>query len=277
MTTEAQDQTQEPSRDNHDVDPFAEGGNERETDSTFDRLVGEGRRYRSPEELARGKLEADKFIEQLTGETKELRAELDRRLAVEEALKRRQEGGSRGNAGSQEADDYGYIDDASGSDRGSNENDQEPENLDEKINTALERRLAAEREQKNKDTVKEMLTAEYGNLDHAAKAIRERASELNVSTQFLRDTATSSPEAFKRLMGVGEDTNEGGSAANKQPTSRVNSEALASGKGSLGGAREGTKAYYDQLRQENPRAYFSPKVQMQMFEDRKRLGDDFFK
>jgi len=56
------------------------------TTSVTDTLVGEGKKFASIEALAAGKAESDKFIEQLQGELKGLRTDLDKRLSQEEIL-----------------------------------------------------------------------------------------------------------------------------------------------------------------------------------------------
>src|SRR5690242_15072647 len=51
-------------------------------------LVGEGKKFKTPQDLAKGKMESDKFIVQLQKEQAALREELNKRLSVEEFVEK---------------------------------------------------------------------------------------------------------------------------------------------------------------------------------------------
>src|SRR4029450_8159059 len=54
----------------------------------LEELVGEGKKFKTPEDLARGKAESDSFIERLQKELHGLRNELKSRLQLEEVVDR---------------------------------------------------------------------------------------------------------------------------------------------------------------------------------------------
>jgi hypothetical protein len=140
--------------------------------------------------------------------------------------------------------------------------------LVERVIKAQEQRVAAERSQANAKAVGARLVELYGSPDAANKLVADRAAELGVSIAYLQETASKSPNAFYELMKL--------QTAPKQaaaPHGNVNAAALQN---HAPGAKEGTAAYYEQLRlQIGDIAYYKPKIQQQRMKDAFRLGDAF--
>ena len=59
--------------------------------SYLEQLVGEGKKYSNPEELAKAYFNADGFINHLKNETGSLREELEKRMTLEELLAEKQQ------------------------------------------------------------------------------------------------------------------------------------------------------------------------------------------
>lgn len=132
----------------------------------------------------------------------------------------------------------------------------------EDIESLLEKTLS-KREKIAK--VETALKEKFG--DSANAAVHKAAKENGLSIERMQQLAEESPQAFLRLVGEPEA---------KQPNTTVKG-AVSSTAGFNSGGQERTQSYYSKLRRENRKLYDNPKVQRQMFEDRLRLGQDFYK
>ena len=224
----------------------SQSGQQTNTDPFAD-LVGDGKRYKSPQELAKGKQEADAFIEQLKQEAAELRSELEKRLAAEEIL--------------------AQIKATANTSSDPTTNQIDIEKLQELVQGTVHQLDTAKQAQSNLESVTKQIVEQYG--DKAGEFLAKKSAELGLSVDDLKATAERSPVAFRNLVGL-----------NKEPTQStnmthgtVNTEALSD---NSVGTKVGTWEYYENLRKTNPRLYFSPKIQNEIFDNRKKLGDNFY-
>jgi hypothetical protein len=205
------------------------------------------------DELAKGKAHADQFIEFLKEQNAQLKAEVDARVdaaATLEEFKKKQEESA-----------IPKQEEPTGSRLG-----------EEDVKNLVEQTITQKAEQatvaSNQATVDAKVKEVYG--DKAAEFVAAKAVALNLSVEDLGSLAARSPAAFFSLVGMVETT----PSAPVVTQQGVNTEAL----GNRPQANAiGTWGHYQTLRKENPKNYYSPRVQAQMFEDRKRLGEDFYK
>jgi hypothetical protein len=222
------------------------------TEDILSQLVGEGKKFKTVEDLARGKLEADRFISDLTEEQKELRnalKEYEEKLAKTETVK----------------DLFGNKDSASSKDNQAEQ--MTTEDILKLVDERLTKRTAAQQEAANKERANAALLKHFGNDDAKARAfVKSEAERLGVGTDFLKDMSAKSPEAFLRLVGVNQPrANPGASFDNA-----VNPDA-SGGEGSMRNA-----AYYSELRKKLGHRFYEPDIQQQRLRDRKALGERFF-
>jgi len=141
--------------------------------------------------------------------------------------------------------------------------------LVERVIKAQEQRVATERSQANAKAVGERLVELYGTPDAANKLVADRAAELGVSIEYMQHTAAKSPNAFYELMKL-----ETAPKAAPAPHGDVNTAALQT---HAPGVKEGTSAYYEQLRLKiGDVEFYKPKIQQARFKDAQRLGDAFY-
>lgn len=141
--------------------------------------------------------------------------------------------------------------------------------LVERVIKAQEARIAEQRAQTNGQAVADRLMELYGSQEAINKIVADRAAELGVGIQFLKDAAAKSPNAFYDLMKL-----ETAPKQSPAPRGDINPAALQT---HAPGVKEGTNAYYEKLRLEiGDIAYYKPKIQQQRFKDAQRLGDAFF-
>jgi len=231
-------------------------------DPVFNSMVGEGKKYRTPDDLAKGKTEADLFIEQLKSENAEMRKEVEKSITLEEVLD------NMNNA--QNLDQGGQA----------NHSPDTSKNLglDEKalveiVNSQIKSNENAQKSKRNIDSVIDTLIKREGDGLKANQFVVSKAAEIGSSVEELQKMASENPSMFYRVVGIdpnGLDRNKGVPDSGNS----VNTEALS--KSITGQAKQGTFQWYQELRKTDPKKYFSPQVQNEMFKNRKEMGSDAF-
>lgn len=219
----------------------------------LDRLVGEGKKFKTVEDLARGKYEADAYVERLTKEQEELRQELEKRVGLEEkldSLLKAQEGRDRTPSDPPAGKQVDDLD------------------LDKLIEGKLSEREKAHSEQAMfRDSQKAVIDHFGGDVEQAKAFVAKRAQELGVTTEYLGSRAKESKQAFMALVGI-----------QARPEQRQTDRPRGTHTDvpvNHQGAKPGSKQYYDQLRRENPRLYFSAKTQQEIFKAAAANPDDW--
>lgn len=230
--------------------PAPEGGTD-----ILSQLVGDGKKFKSVDELARGKLESDKFIEQLKAEQAELRNEYKR--LEEQVLKGRTLEDVLKQAESQRTE-------------GGNHSDQQFSQ--EELTKLVDKRLTeAQRNQSRRANQEEsqasVLKYVQGDEAKAREFVQTEARRLGMSVDALRDIGAESPEAFRRLVGINQ-PRPSNTGANLRST--VNTEA------SVSAGTERDAAYYSKLRKELGSRFYDASIQQQRFRDKERLGERFY-
>lgn len=160
-------------------------------------LVGEGKKFKTVEDLAKSKLESDNFIATLTTETagyKEeiarLTAEVNARKTVEDQIKALNANKvvPPANSGTPEHKPQGQV--------------ITDEDLTKRVKAITESETQASVARANLSTVIEQLVKVYGSEEKANAALQAKAQELKVSTKFLESAAAQSPQAFFSLIGM---------------------------------------------------------------------------
>lgn len=216
-------------------------------------LVGEDKKFKTVEDLARAKIESDNFIEQLKREQAELRAELTARPAVDrsqeildrlEALRKEPVTEQPANQQLERTEVNGLsIND---------------------VERVLEERERKARAQANINSVKAKLQETYG--DKYGQALKLIAEKNGLTAQSLDQLAAQSPQLVLNLMGqVKVDT-----GFTPPSSSTTLGKEFAP---TAGGAR--TKSYYNKLKAEDRTKYFSREVQTQMYKDAMALAEAF--
>lgn len=228
----------------------------------FNELVGEGKKFKDPQSLAKGKMQSDMFIQKLQGELRELRERQKETTSVQELVEQVRKLTSRTNdsePGNTNPDD----------ERDQNNNELSEDKLRELISQHLEADKSASKRKQNLESVKKTLESTWGS--GYAKILKDRADELGVTPDYLNSMAAEQPKVFLRTIGLDSEQKASGDLFNP-PRSSVNTA-------SLGSANNGSKknfAFYEKMRKENPKEYSSARVQNEMFAQAKTLGDDFY-
>lgn len=219
------------------------------TENFLEQVVTEkGEHWKDPETLAKGYAHAQQRIKELESLSEKYK-EQDYAKSLLEQLQERQ-------ATATPSDPP-----ADPNNQGSTDTSDVTSLTSEDIERLLESKLS---ERSKQDKVETALRAKFG--DQANRIVHKRAEEMNLSIDRMKEIASESPEAFLRLIGE----------PDKQQTNSTRESTVNTSSGFDSHGKDRNAAYYSKLRRENRKLYNSPTTQVQMLEDRKRLGDKYY-
>jgi hypothetical protein len=232
-------------------------------------LVGEGKKYRSVEELAKGYTNADNYIEVLKATHDDLKDEVNKRMSLEQFIEAQQDNKQNADA-SADPNPGGEVADT----KAVPNVEAEPKVNESDLISRIKAELRADEQKsiaaRNKDAVNERLLSLYSDAETVNREMAAKAESLGVSVQWLMDAAEKNPDAFYKLTDI-----EAPRKASTNVNPAVNTAGLPSAKDSRK-TQEGTKAFYDELRKENLSKFLSADVQRQYMKDAMADPDKFF-
>lgn len=220
-------------------------------------LVGDGKKFKSVEDLARGKAEADLYIETLNKRSDQLR---------EDYLKMREEATAQ--AKLQDLIDRLENRTTPQLPVESPERQPTPSFDPSKLPSLIrEESIKLENERKadtNFKQVQNKLKEQFGN--NAQQVLQERMNSLDLSIEDINSLARKSPTAFYNTLGLN----------NTQTESLIGPPRSSNTAGfQPRGETKRTWAYYENMRKTQPRMYYDSKIANQMHDDQVRLGEAF--
>lgn len=216
-------------------------------------LVGDGKKFKDANALAKGKMQADLFVQKLLAEKRDLEARLTNTQSVEDLIKSLKNDPPSPNPG-----EVRRPNEVTGTN---------PEDIQRIVQETVAAREEEAKKTRNLSEVTETLKSQFG--DNYVAALEERTKDLGVGKTFLDDLAKTNPKAFLKLVGV-ETKKEPPMSVFTPPNSRINTGATVQ---TVSG--EKTYSYYEKIRKSDPATYRS--LQSEMFSQAARLGDDFYK
>lgn len=232
-------------------------------ENAYESLVGEGRKYRDQEALAKAALEKDNFIERLKREQEEARKELEKRLTIDEFMNKLEQKRMESQTGNTETPSVESL----------NEEISKTNNslTREEIDALVEERLKSQSTEQLKNANLGMAIQEIQSLwgDQANVRLNQKASELGISVQKLKEYAMESPKVFLSMVGASKQAEPQTGRSVFQSTVDTTKQPPVTG--------EKTKSYYDKLRREDPKLYFKASTQNEMHKQALKLKEDFFK
>ncbi len=129
----------------------------------------------------------------------------------------------------------------------------------------IEQNDAAKVAKDNRIEVGRLMTERFG--DKVQDKITEIGNQLNLGAKTLQSLAEKSPKAFMALF----PESNAGQNESSSSTGTINSEAV-----NMATPDEGTYAYYEKIRKDNPKLYNKAATQKRMLQDAERLGPDAF-
>lgn len=220
---------------------------------SFDSLVGEGKKYRDPDAVAKAILEKDSFIERLQAENAQARQELQSRTNLEDVVKQLK--AERNPPPNREI---------APTPRQEPVEENEPVDIEARLRALLQEEKQKDSKVRNLETAQNGLRERFGaDFKQTLKTI---VSELGVSEQFLNDLAQTSPTGFLKLVDSVKAPDD-----NRPTTPPPNRVSVVP---TNGGRRN--KAYYDNIRQTDINKFLSPSIQNQYYKDAMEQGEKFY-
>lgn len=235
-----------------EVTPVAE--TKAEEEHKLEDFMGEGKRYKDGAAVAKSLVAKDTHITRLESEMAALREELNKRLSVEEALTKLE---ARRNESTSKLDEQHQAE--------REEDTLSTQDLEKLIESKLSTMTESQKRAANLQVVLQKASETWG--DQAQIEINRKAKELGISVADLKAQAESNPNVFYRLVGI--DTKRDIKPGTVAPS--VDAGKLPVSQGSVK-----NNAYYKRLLKEDPRTYFSAKVQNEMHAEALKQGESFF-
>lgn len=229
-----------------------------ESKNYLEELVGEGKKFKDPSALARGKAESDAYIVTLTKRMDDLRKDY---------LTMREDSVAR--ASLDELLQELKAEKLATQNNQSEKPEQQP-SLDQNaikslISDTLKTTRAEEKAEANYSKVEQTLKQKYGS--NYGTMLKEQADMLGLTSEDVNSLARKSPEAFFRTMGLNE-TKEETFQAPPRGSTRTDSFTPK-------GQTKKTWSYYQNLKKDNPKLYLDPKTAVEMNASYTALGKEF--
>lgn len=238
------------------ADDIFNNGETPPTEAFLDQYVGEGKKFKDVNELAKAYANADQFIPELQKDlktTREFIAEELKKIAVRNAEPPAPNVETGGTPPAPVAPPK-----------------EDGEDLDTRIAKALELRDSQARFQKNASIVQDVLVEQLGSVEKAAEAVISKASELGLQPSEMKELAAKSPKAFLATMGINAEVKPS-SFSTPASSGDVRIDNI-----NLGEPKSNTYAFYEKLRKSNPSLYGTLKIQQALMKDAMD-NPDFFK
>lgn len=229
-------------------DPFDTAKDQRDY---LSELVGEGKKFATPEDLAKGKWHSDAHIAQLEAKLATLEAQNANGMNAEKLL--------------EEVRKLGKPSDPTGQPGEKVETNPPPQtNIEELVLETLSKTEKQRLTTLNREATIVKMNEVWGA--DTPKKLKEAADELGVSVDYLRDQAQSNPNAFYRLVGI--DAAKGIPSGTTVPTGTVRANGNVS--------TVKNWAYYQEMKRSNPKLYKEQKTQVEIQREAMKLGEAFF-
>ena len=225
-------------------------------------VAEKGDKWSDPQTIAKGYVSSQEYIKQLEQQVNELKEDMTKQDYSQELLEQ-----LRQKQATPTAKEPTSVpnDSTSGDTKGDTNSVVDEEKLKSLITQTLTEREKQNTATQNLQTADARLKELYGT--EVGKVMDTKASELGMSKQRLAEIASESPTAFFRLIGE-----QAKAETNSLPKSSVNTARAEFTRPS----GERNNDFYQKLRRENKKLYYSPKTQQQMMNDRLALGAKFF-
>jgi len=232
------------------------GGN---NESALGELVGEGKKFATIEDLAKGKLEADTHIQRLEGEatlTREQIGELQKKAEKNVTLSELMETMKKANKGAEEGGNPSLDTDS----------------LSKMVKEIMDGEHESQTKSENRRTANSaVLDKVNGDVEAARSYVAERAKQLGMSVEQVQALGEDSPSAFRTLMGIDPSTRLPQPGVTQLPGQAPPRDTATVIEG------HHTKAYYDALKKEMGAVEYwtDDKLQKQYYADAFALGTRF--
>jgi len=228
-------------------------------------LVGDGKKFKSVEALAKGKILSDAHIQRLQEENKTLRQqteqlnnEIGNKAKIEDLIKELRNRGTSMDSGNNLTPAENNRDD-------SKTVPLDTDSIVSKVLESLESRSRVSTEETNQKKVVNEAKRLWGS--EWKQRLAAAGEAIGMDEEMIDIWARKNPDAIIKVLSPMPNH-----VPANTPGSSINTSALNTHTES--GVRN--KAYYTKLKAKDPSGYWSPSVQIQMHKDAQKLGEKFF-
>ena len=225
--------------------------------SYLEELVGEGKKFKDQETLARSKWESDSYIKILerrlderANDYKSLKADYDSRASLQELIEQAKQQFTSSETPPAIGEQKPAID------------SQEIQSL---VSKSILEHENTKRQTENYNQVVSKLRERYGNNYQAN--LKSQMDALDLTESEINDMARNRPKVLFRTLGLDQEVQR--ENFQSPPRSDRRSDSFAPQ------VKERTWSYYQELKKANPNLYNDPQTNIQMQQDYIRLGDKF--
>lgn len=228
----------------------------------LEELVGEGKKFKTVEDLARGKYEADRTI---------LHKDKQFDLMRNDYLETKQDRDARANLAElieQLKQQRQQITSSDTTQMRTNPDEREPQEIDltkvdERVATKLKEIELARKQEENVRQVDNKLREHYG--ENYKGTLKQQVDKLGLTQDFVNDLAKNYPTVLYRTLGLDQQPPR----EDFQAPPRNQQVSFAPN------VQKRTWSFYEKLRKEQPDVYWDPKTQTQLIKDSNTLGKEF--
>lgn len=224
-------------------------------------LVGEGKKFKTPQDLAKGKAQSDLYIEDMKRKQDELRSDYLKlredatsRAKLEDLLNQleaKQQLNNREQPNAKEVQDKPVID---------------PKAIEDLFDKRFSEMENSRKFKENNKVVGDKLKEAYG--ENYQSTLLKQLETLDLTPEEFNDLAKRKPNLLLKTLGL-DGTKQTENFQSPLRTSQRSEQFAPQG------AQKRTWAYYQKLKAENPKLYYDPKTNVQMFNDHQALGNAF--
>lgn len=220
-------------------------------------LVGEGKKFKDNESLARGKFESDQYVElmkkrmdTLRNDYLQLKTDYDSRAKLEdliESMTQRQQSASSDAPDAKEESRPQF----------------DPTQVEQLVSSKIQEHEQTKRQEENYNKVRAKLREHYG--DNFQNVLRRETESLGLSEEFVNNLARSHPDVLYKTLGL--DQAKGDNLFQTPPQSGRTFAPVTE--------QKKTWSFYQKMKATDPKTYYNPKTQVQMHKDAIALGEEF--
>lgn len=230
-----------------------------QTKNYLEDLVGDGKKFKDVNELAKGKAQSDEYISQLTSRLDQQRAEYmelyekaNKRASFEDLVNQMKDSKTNPNMN---------LDTPVPKDLPR----QDSTNIEDQVAKAVARLEQQKTQSQNFNQVVSKLKEKWG--ENYPQNLNAHAANLGLSQDYVNQLASTHPQVFYRTFGLEEQPVR--TPYQSAPRSDVTSTFTPK-------TQERNWSFYQKMRKENPALYKSRETTIQMHKDGETLGASFF-
>lgn len=225
-------------------------------------LVGEGKKFKTVEDLAKGKHTADGYVEHLKSRLDEMRTDYNRLREEQAARAKLEDILDQINTGRQQQQ---QTEQRETDTRVQQQMPFDPNEVANIVQSKILEHESSKKQQDNYTIVRNKLQERFGNNYQAV--LKEQTENLGLTEDFVNDLARNHPQVLFKTLGI--DSNQTRESFMSPPRSNTRSDSFKPN------VQKRTWSYYQKMKRDDPKKYRDSQTHVQMWKDHVELGKEF--